>query len=167
RNDRMRSPIAAKALVRRIGHALSNPRGLFFPGNVMPRRNVASEGWKEVNSGSVSGPTREWLRGQNPTLASFGGALPYSARAPARSPVRQGYHPRSRARGSAYLIRREVFRSAPRSSGKTGSPSTALRTLARLGPHDGFGLPPHGPSLHVQSTDRHGVFVGAVRRLGW
>ena len=73
RNDRMRSPIAAKALVRRIGHALSNPRGLFFPGNVMPRRNVASEGWKEVNSGSVSGPTHEWLRGQNPTLASFGG----------------------------------------------------------------------------------------------
>ena len=41
RNDWMRSPIAEEALGRRIGHASSHSWGLFFPGTVLPRRNVA------------------------------------------------------------------------------------------------------------------------------
>ena len=45
------------ALVRRIGHASYHPRRVLFPGNVVPRLNVALEGWKEVNCGSVTGPS--------------------------------------------------------------------------------------------------------------
>ena len=54
RNDRMRSPIVAEALVRSIGHASSHPGRVLFPGNVVPRRNVALE---EVDCGSVTGPS--------------------------------------------------------------------------------------------------------------
>ena len=39
----------------KVGHVSSHPRKIFFPGTVVVRRNVAMEGKKEVNSGSVSG----------------------------------------------------------------------------------------------------------------